>query len=172
MNFKIKFMTIMKRQQITIGSILEINIANEYFIYAQILKNASYAFFDFKSKNKIEKIEVLFYVPVLFITAIYNDVVNKGMWLKVGKLKIRPEFNELPLKFIEDPIKPNTFRLYDPNTGEMTPTTLDKIIGLERAAVWEGNAIEERIRDYYNGVPCVWLKDDYELFDQTKNEKK
>ena len=40
----------MKRQKRTIGSILEINIENEYFTYAQILHEGC-VFFDYRSKN-------------------------------------------------------------------------------------------------------------------------
>jgi Immunity protein 26 len=160
----------MKRQQITVGAILEININNEYYVYAQILKKASYVFFDYKSKTKLEKLETLLIVPIIFIVAIYNDVINKGLWLKIGKLEIRKDFENLPMKFIQDIQKLDSFELYNPNTGLITPTTKDKIIDLERAAVWEAYAIEERIKDYYNGIPSDWLKRDYELFDQIKAE--
>jgi hypothetical protein len=68
------------------------------------------------------------------------------------------------MQFIQDAIHPDRFEFYDPNTGESRPATKEKIKGLERASVWEANHIEDRIRDYYNGVPCVWLKDDIELF--------
>jgi Immunity protein 26 len=161
----------MKRQQITIGAVLEIYVDNKYFVYAQI-HDGGYVFFDFKSDKKIKDLNILVNTPILFIVAIFRDVVTKGLWLKIGKLPIRPELEKLPLKFIQDAIKPEKFELYNPNNGEITITTFDKIKGLERTAVWEAHAIEDRIRDYYNGVPCAWLKDDYELFDQNKLEKK
>ncbi len=44
----------MKRQRITEGSILEINIENDYYVYAQILvKGLGYAFFDHRSKERV-----------------------------------------------------------------------------------------------------------------------
>ena len=130
------------------------------------MEKASFAFFDYKSNNKLLDFELLLNVPLLFVTAVYNDVVTKGIWEKVGKLEIRKDLKILPQKFIQDAINKEKFELYNPNTGEITPTTFDKIIGLERTAVWEAHAIVDRIRDYYNGVPCDWLKDDYELFSQ------
>jgi Immunity protein 26 len=160
----------MKRQQRTIGSILEINIENKYFVYAQILEKASFAFFDLKCKSKLIEFETLLKVPVLFVTSVYNDVVNNGIWLKVGKLEIKDNLKVHPMQFIQDTLKPDTFRLYDPNSGVMTPTTKDKIIGLERASVWEAHAIEARIKDYYNGIQNDWIKRDNELFDQIKAE--
>ncbi|OJV71174.1 MAG: hypothetical protein BGO42_04950 [Flavobacterium sp. 40-81] len=90
--------------------------------------------------------------------------MTQGRWLKVGKLNIREEIRKQPMKFIQDALNPENFELYDPNTGEITPTTKKHIKGLERAAVWEAHHVEDRIRDYYNGVPCVWLAEDIELF--------
>lgn len=153
-----------KRQRITVGSIVEIYIEKEYYTYAQILGKAGYAFFDYKSKDKLNDYSILLDMPILFITSVYNDVITKGHWLKVGNLEIRKDLQEQPLQFIQDAINLDKFEFYDPNTGETTPATKEQIKGLERASVWEANHIEDRIRDYYNGVTCVWLKDDIELF--------
>ncbi len=68
------------------------------------------------------------------------------------------------MQFIQDAIHPDRFEFYDPNTGESRPATKEQIKGLERASVWEANHIEDRIRDHYNGIPCIWLQDDIELF--------
>lgn len=153
-----------KKQRITVGSILEIYIEKEYYTYAQILGKAGYAFFDYKTSDKLNDYSILLDKPILFITSVYNDVITQGHWLKVGNLEIRKDLQEQPMQFIQDAIHPDRFEFYDPNTGESRPATKEQIKGLERASVWEANHIEDRIRDYYNGVPCVWLKDDIELF--------
>lgn len=153
-----------KKQRITVGSILEINIENEYYVYAQILGKAGYAFFDFKTENRLKDYFILLEKPILFITSVYNDVITLGHWLKVGSIEIREDLKEQPLQFIQDALHPDKFEFYDPNTGESKPATKEQIKGLERASVWEANHIEDRIRDYYNGVPCIWLQDDIELF--------
>ena len=62
----------------------------------------------------------------------------------------------------------DTYSLYNNNTGEITPCNKEKASGLERASVWGENHIEDRIRDYYNNVPCIWLTDHYKLFPETK----
>lgn len=153
-----------KKQRITIGAILEINIENNYYVYAQILGNANYAFFDYRTTSQLKDFTVLFDKPVLFIASVYNDIITQGHWLKVGNLELRNDFKVLPMKFIQDALNPDSFELYDPNTGESKPSTKEQIKGLERAAVWEANHIVDRIRDYYNEVPCVWLQEDYDLF--------
>lgn len=153
-----------KKQRITVGSILEIYIEKEYYIYAQILGKAGYAFFDYKVKDKLKDYNILLNKPILFITSVYNDVITQGHWLKVGNIEIRKDLQEQPMQFIQDTLHPDKFELYNPNTGESNPATKDQIKGLERAAVWEAEHIIDRIRDHYNGVPCIWLKDDIELF--------
>lgn len=146
----------MVKQKITIGSILEIKICN-YYCYAQILGMASYAFFDFKSGNNLTDLSLLESSPVLFILSVYNDVVTKGKWIKVGKIDIREDLKILPMKFIQDVLNPEKFELYDPNTGKIIPTTKEKALGLECAAVWEAEHVESRIMDYYEGRPNIWV---------------
>lgn len=156
----------MKRQRITKGSILEIPVNGKYYVYAQILEKSSYVFFDFISKEQITDFDILNEKPILFIISVYDQVVTKGEWLKVGKINIRKELEVLPMFFIQDTLNPTHFELYNPNTGEIVSTTKKEIIGLERASVWDKNHIEDRIRDFYNKVPCIWLEADRKLFNR------
>jgi hypothetical protein len=147
----------MVKQKIIIGSILEIKIC-DYYCYAQILGKASYAFFDFKSLNRLTDLTLLESSPVLFILSVYNDVVTEGKWVKVGKIEIRKDLKVLPMQFIQDPLNSEKFELYDPNTGKIIPTTKENVQGLECAAVWEAEHVESRIKDYYKGFPNKWVK--------------
>ena len=148
-----------KRQRITEGSILEINIENQYFVYAQILKEGlGYAFFDFQSCERLLDFSILNEAKVLFIVLVYDNVITKGLWVKTGKLAIREELNELPMKFIQDSQNLNNFELYNPNTGEISKATKEQCLELECAAVWEANHVEDRIRDYYNCKPNIWVE--------------
>jgi len=148
----------MTKQRITIGSVLEININNEYYCYAQILGKAYYVFFDLKTTKKISDFSILETVPILFVLSVYNDVITSGKWIKTGKLRIREELKVLPLQFIQDSLHPDKFELYNPNTGEISPTTEDTIQGLECAAVWDAEHVESRIADYYNGSSNYWVE--------------
>lgn len=156
----------MIRQRITPGAILEINVCGMYYCYAQIMNNKeSYAFFDLKSKIRLTDLTILQRSQILFIIGVYDNVVTQGQWLKVGKLPIREELHVLPKEFIYHKFDKLQFELYDPNTGEIRPSTKEECRGLERCAVWDKHHIEDRLRDYYNGVPCIWLKEDYEIFE-------
>lgn len=152
-----------KRQQMTSGAILEIPINNEYYTYAQILYKSQCAFFDFKSLSPIKDITILANLPVLFITNIYKEVVTKGVWQKIGKLPIRDEFKNPPMQYIYHDYS-GKFECYNPMTGKIFPIEKEQAVGLERAAVWDAHHIVDRIYDHYNGTPCKWLKQHYELF--------
>lgn len=153
-----------KRQKITIGSILEIYVNEEYYVYAQILGKAGYAFFDYKTTDKLKDLKILLGRPILFITSVYDDVITQGYWLKVGAIEVREDLQVQPMQFIQDALDQDSFELYNPNTGEILPAIKEEIKGLERAAVWEASHIEDRIRDHYNGESCIWLKEDREIF--------
>lgn len=154
-----------KRQRITLGSILEINIDNEYNVYAQILNEAGYAFFDYKSSNSLNDFSLLQKSPVLFIIGVYDDVITQGRWLKVGKMELRDDLKVQPMQFIHDQLKPGKFELYDPNTGDIKPSTKEECKGLECASVWEGEEVEERIRDHYAGRLNRLVEEDQKLFE-------
>lgn len=146
-----------KRQVRTLGSIVQIDLNDGYYSYAQILKEGL-AFFEFRSKGELKDMNLLVEKPVLFIISVFRDVISKGKWLKVGKLPLKEGLKTLPFQFIQDSIDPKNFELYNPNTGEITPSTREEVKGLECAAVWEAEHVEDRLRDYYNGKPNVWVE--------------
>jgi hypothetical protein len=146
------------RQKITEGSILEINVKDKFYTYAQILKNCSYAFFNYKTIEKIESIEILKSKEVIFIITFHDQIITKGHFLKIGKLEIRDELKVLPLQFIQDTLNKEEFRIYDPNTGEMRNAQKNECIGLECAAVWSLEHVIDRLYDFFNDVPNFWVE--------------
>ena len=54
--------------------------------------------------------------PVLFIIAVYNDVVTTGVWEKVGKLPIREDLKILPNQFIYHKNENPEYELYNTET--------------------------------------------------------
>lgn len=140
------------------GAFIEIALPNGKFSYGRILSKANYAFYDIYSDEKITDIKKIQEKRVLFIIAVYKFAVTKGRWKQIGSMELEPKLQTLPLKFIEDKLNPGYFEIYNPNTGEMTPTTKDKCFGLERAAVWEPEHVEERIIDHFEQRPNRWVE--------------
>jgi hypothetical protein len=148
----------MKRQRRIPGAVVEISILDGN-CYAQIL-DKTLVFFDLKMDKSLsdKELDTLMSAPVLFFASVYNDAITKGRWLKVGNLPIRDEFKSVPVKFIQDSLKPEKFELYDPNTGETKPSTYKECKDLECAAVWEAEHVEDRLRDHYNNIPNKWVE--------------
>ncbi|MCR8561398.1 immunity 26/phosphotriesterase HocA family protein [Mucilaginibacter sp. BJC16-A38] len=140
-----------------VGAFFEIILSNGKYAYGRILEKANYAFYDIYSNTRISDIKEIQNKDILFIAAVYKYAITKDRWRKIGQLDLESKLRVLPLKFIEDQLYPGTFSLYDPNTGVISPTTKDKCLGLERAAVWEPTHIEDRIIDYYEGKPNKWV---------------
>lgn len=155
-----------RRQIKTIGAIVEILIEKQYYVYAQILPMSFLVFFDYRSNRPLRDFSCLETAPVLFVIPVYDYVITKGIWLKVGKLPTRKDLATLPLAYIYDE-KSGTYSTYNCYTGEIVSSNKEDVRGLERAAVWANNHVEDRIRDYYNKVPCMWLKKHYELFPES-----
>lgn len=147
-----------KRQQRTIGAVVRIDLGNGYYCFARILEHSTFAFYDYLSKEKETEISLIISKPILFILAVYNDIITHGRWEKIGKYELEKELLTLPLEFIQDPINLSKFSLYNPNTGEMIDAKKEDCYGLECAAVWDAEHVEDRIRDHYAGKPNIWLE--------------
>ncbi|MVN79331.1 hypothetical protein GO988_23620 [Hymenobacter sp. HMF4947] len=151
--------------QITIGAVLEIDLEDGYFAYARILGGANYGIYDLYTPERILDIAQIIHRPIMFIVAVYNQAVNAKRWVKIGKSPLPVSLQELPFKFIQDGLDPESFRLYNPISGAMTPALKEECRDLERCAVWSPEQVEERIRDHHAGRLNRYLKDDRELFD-------
>lgn len=75
-----------KRQRIIVGSIVEIPIDKEYYVYAQILSHGGYAFFDCRYEKPLRDLSELLNKPVLFIVGVYDYIIKNNRWSVVGKL--------------------------------------------------------------------------------------
>jgi hypothetical protein len=146
------------RQQRTIGAIVKVPIDDKYHTYARILDKAGYAFYDLRTDEDIKDLRQIVSSPILFIIAVYDDVITRGKWLKVGKLPLEDELKSLPMEFIQDEIEPEKFFLYNADTGEIIPADKKQCIGLERAAVWEAEHVEDRLRDHFSGKSNKWVE--------------
>ncbi|MGN6180428.1 MAG: immunity 26/phosphotriesterase HocA family protein [Mucilaginibacter sp.] len=140
------------------GAFFEIALSNGKFSYGRILPKASYAFYNVYSDQRITDIKEIQEKEILFINSVYKFAITKGRWKQIGLLELESKLKILPLEFIQDPIDPQSFRIYNPNTGEMTQTTKEKCVDLERAAVWEPEHVEDRIIDHFEGRPNKWVE--------------
>lgn len=153
----------MKKIRIKLGDIVEILVHQEYYCYAQVLQNSQCVFFDYKTGTPLKDYSVLNRVQYLFRTTVYNYVFKDANWKIVGNLPVKEELLRPQIEYIYHSYD-NTFELYNTETGEMIKCTKEEARGHERCAVWGNNHIEDRIYDHYLNRPCVWMKEEYELW--------
>jgi hypothetical protein len=140
------------------GAFIEINLPNGKYSYGRILAKASFAFYNIYSDEKVTDLDRIGKSNVLFINAVYKYAITKSRWKIIGVSEIKSELQILPMEFIQDILNPTHFEIYNPNTGEIKPAKRADCIGLEKAAVWEPEHIEDRIIDYFEGRPNRWVE--------------
>lgn len=140
------------------GAFIEIVLPNKKFTYGRILGKACYAFYDLYSDDKISDIESIKNAKILFVLAVHNDAIKKNRWKIIGIAEIEKEIRKIPLAFIQDELNPSQFDVYDPNTGDIRKATKEECTGLERAAVWDPEHVEDRITDHFEKRSNRWVE--------------
>jgi len=145
----------LKRQQRTIGAIVEIPLENGFKTYARIL-DPFMAFYDVYTKEQ-PSIDEIISKPVLFFSTVYDYVITKGYWLKIGKkLPLEDKLNNVPPFYTQDILSPNNYTIY--KNGKGIPATKEECKGLEYLAVWKHLSMEERLNDHFNNLKNEYVE--------------
>jgi hypothetical protein len=138
-----------------VGDVIKIPLGDGTHSYGLILSGASYAFYDSRTSDDLA-IEQITKLPLLFVIAVMSSATKEGRWSKVGRVKDNDSLT-IPPKFIQDPLRKESFSLYE-NSGEIRKATKEECLGLERAAVWDPEHVEDRLRDHYAGRVNKWVE--------------
>jgi len=137
-----------------VGDIVKIDLGDKAFCFGRVLEEPLIAFYDLKT-SEVPDMEAIVELPILFRVWVMNDAVTSGRWPVIGNMSLSPDLEVAPKFFKQDPIS-KTFSIY---YGEKeTPATLAECEKLERAAVWDPSHVEDRLRDYYLGIPNQWVE--------------
>ena len=132
------------RQTWSKGDILKIELPDGGSSTCQMLEEPEFAFFSPDDDGQ-----------VLFRLWVHKSAYNSGRWKKMGKSIIPPELvSEIP-RFNQDPINGS---LSIHLNGREHSATEEECLGLERAAVWEPNHVEDRLFDHVQGKENIWVK--------------
>ena len=74
---------VLKPQQRTVGAIVKIPLEDGFHTYARILE-VRCAFYDARSREELSAEEIIG-KPVLFFASVYDRVITRGYWPKIGK---------------------------------------------------------------------------------------
>lgn len=145
-----------KRARKKPGDVVKIEIGDGHSSFARVLNYSELAFYDGKYQSQ-PALCVIAELPVSFIIPVMNFWSKTDGWEIIGNLPLEPELLEEPTYFKQDAIT-GTLCLYLPHQDIEVPCTRDQVENLERAAVWDPEHIEDRLKDHYNGVPNKWVE--------------
>ena len=98
--------------------------------------------------------------PIIVRIDVMDYAFSSGRWPVVGNLPV--EGDRGPEVFFKQDAISGDLSLYseDASTGEVFSrrASFEEVEGLERAAVWDPDHVEDRLRDHIAGVPNKWVE--------------
>jgi len=145
----------LKKQRYQVGGIVKISLEAGLHTYARILEMPLVTFYNSKSNADLSINDIISW-PILFKIWVMKHVITSGRWPKVGYLPLEKPLREIPTLSKQDPLNPSKIYMY--RGGKEYPATREQCEQLERAAVWEPEHVEERLKDHYAGRPNRWVE--------------
>jgi hypothetical protein len=143
----------MTRQQRMVGAVLAVPLGDGTNTFALTLPEADFAFFDARTTESTAPVDLLL-KPVLFRVAVHKSAWSTARWPRVSKVVVPAELETPQPRFIQDALHPERFEIY--LAGAIRPASRAECEGLEPAAVWEPEHVEERLRSHYAGTKSAW----------------
>jgi hypothetical protein len=146
-----------KRQRFEPGAVLRVGLDDGTQTYARMLSHRPYlAVYDARRADDDVDVEQVVRSPVLFVVAVSAAAYRSGRWRRVGSVPLLAADVAIPEFFVQDIFDPQQCQVVD-HLGHARAATLQECVGLERAAVWAAEHIEERVRDHYQDRPNAHL---------------
>lgn len=143
-----------KKIERIVGDIVKIQLVDGDVCFGRVLEEPLVAFYDLKI-NHIPLYEEVAERPILFKIWVMNHSITNGAWEVIGHCELEDDLKEPVRFFKQDPIS-KEICIYL-NTEEIS-STREQCEGLDRAAVWNPEHVEDRLWDHYLGVPNKWVE--------------
>lgn len=133
------------------GAVLRVDLDGQWHTYARMLAKSSWiAFYDGRVTTAEGPVEIV-KRPVLFVVYVSPIAYDKGHWPKIGHVTLEVAPIPIPNQFTQG-IGSKACEIID-EFWNSRPASPQECIGLEPAAVWRPEHVEERLRDHYAGRP-------------------
>jgi hypothetical protein len=146
----------------TEGSVIKINLGRGKAAFGLVLREPLIAIFDREfSDSDDPDFSTLVEGPIAFQLMVMNYAITDGRWPVVARIPV-PEHLRTPPAFCKKDEITGQLSIYQ-EVENLAPhyerdARPDECRGLETAAVWEPEHIEDRIRDHFAGRPNVWAE--------------
>ncbi len=137
-----------------LGSIVKIPF-DDTQTYARVLESPYVAVFDASGLDDTAIPEILAR-PVLFFVGVYEDILKQGEWPVIGRAPLGDDELLVPDQFIQDPDMPEDIQIITVE-GDTRDATIEECVGLEAAAIWDREHVEDRLSDHYAERPNAFL---------------
>lgn len=141
------------RQRWSEGSILRIGLKGTVTYCQMIRQHPFFAFFD--AFGDADELDVIVTRPVLFKIAVSDGAFRSGRWTIIGRREPSEILRE-PLAFFRQDEFSKKLSIMNEYGGEALASHED-CAGLERAAVWDAEHVEDRLEDSLAGRPNKWV---------------
>jgi Immunity protein 26 len=138
------------RSRDQIGLFLRIPLEDGSFAYARNVAEPYTAFYNYRTREPSDDLDVIEAQPILFATAVRTSTM-KG-WAKLGKRPLTGDAAKPVVSFHQDLFDYRKCVIYDTDGMERTATP-EECEGLEPSSVWDAHHIESRLLDTFEGRP-------------------
>jgi hypothetical protein len=132
------------------GTFIRINLADGSFAYARMIESPYTAFYDYRTTNPDSDLDRIASKPVLFRIAVRHLALDA--WEIIGRRPLEEQLTQPVVQFMQDIGNFRDCTIYD-SAGQERKVEPQECVGLERAAVWEQNGVEDRLLDAFLGRP-------------------
>ncbi|MGR4021036.1 immunity 26/phosphotriesterase HocA family protein [Vibrio harveyi] len=143
-----------KKVKRRIGDIVKIVLEDGSLTFGHILEDPIIAFYDAKTEQVLPTEDII-NLPVLFKVCVMNNAITSGRWEVIGNKELTQYLKE-PVTFFRQDMLSKKFFLH--TDSKEIPASREQCLGLERAAVWDAEHVEDRLRDHYAGVVNPWVE--------------
>jgi hypothetical protein len=137
----------MKRQNQKEGDVFQIDLDTGRHAFGIVAAGREHAFFDVLAEV-VPRLEEIAAARIAFRVWGPADAIRSGRWRVIGNVPLAGKLAE-PAAYRNQPVGSNQLYLY--RAGILTRATLDEVKGLELAAWWDADSIEQRLKDHFAG---------------------
>lgn len=140
----------MRKQRYKPGTFFRIPLSDGSFGYGRLLESFYTAFYKHRTSELDLDLDRIASKPVLFKTAVRQLALNA--WEPIGWRELEEHLTQPLVRFMQDVGDFRQCTIFD-TAGNERAAEPQECVGLERAVVWEQQAIEERLLDALMGRP-------------------
>ena len=132
------------------GTFVRLALADGTFGYGRLLESPYVAFYNYRTTNPDSDLDEIASKPVLFKFAV--NLLALNAWELIGWRAVEEHLTQPIVQFRQDIGDFRRCTIFD-TAGNKRAAEPQDCVGLERAAVWEQDSVEERLLDTFLGRP-------------------